>query len=413
MESFQTVHVLLIKLKIFKIVFIKGGISLLYRDFGKTNEKVSVLGFGCMRLPVIGDDPTNIDEENAINMIRHAIDHGVNFIDTAYPYHGSSMDHGGESEPLVAKALKDGYREKVKIATKLPSWTIEKREDMDKYLNEQLKRLETDCIDFYMVHGINKSYWENLKELGFEEFLDEAITDGRIRHAGFSFHHRIELFKEVVDYYDWSFCLIQYNYMDEDYQAGKEGLEYAFKKGLGVAVMEPLRGGQLATNIPQEVQEAFNGSDVKRSPAEWALRWVWNHPEVSVVLSGMNAMDQLLENLKIAEEAQPNSLRDAELNITNQAKSIFEKKLKIKCTGCGYCLPCPSGVDIPENFAKYNDYHLFGSPETKGAYQFHYDAFIMEDKRASSCIECGECEEHCPQNIPIIQKLKKVKELYG
>ena len=385
---------------------------MLYRDFGKKGEKVSVLGFGCMRLPVIGDDPTNIDEEKAINMVRYAIDQGVNFIDTAYPYHGLGLDQAGASEPFLAKALKDGYREKVKIATKLPSWMIKTREDMDKYLNGQLGRLETDYIDFYMVHGINRLYWENLKELGFEEFLDEAIADGMIKHAGFSFHHRLDLFKEVIDHYDWSFCLIQYNYLDDEYQAGKEGMEYAYKKGLGIAVMEPLRGGQLATNIPQEVQDLFDESDVNRSPAEWALRWVWNHPEVSVVLSGMSTMDQLKENLKIAKEAQPNTLTDIELKIIDQAKSLFEEKLQINCTSCGYCLPCPSGVNIPENFSKYNDYFLFGSPEAKEEYQFHYNALIVENERSSVCIECGACEEHCPQGIRIIHELKKVKELY-
>lgn len=385
---------------------------MLYRDFGKKGEKVSVLGFGCMRLPVIGDDPTNIDEEKAINMVRYAIDHGVNFIDTAYPYHGFGLDYAGASEPFLAKALKDGYREKVKIATKLPSWTIKTREDMDKYLNEQLKRLETDYIDFYMIHGINRRYWENLKELGFEEFLDQAIADGRIKHAGFSFHHRIDLFKEVIDHYDWSFCLIQYNYLDDEYQAGKEGMEYAYKKGVGIAVMEPLRGGQLANNIPRKVQDLFDEYDVNRSPAEWALRWVWNHPEVSVVLSGMSTMDQLKENLKIAEEAQPNTLTDVELKIIDQAKSIFEEKLQINCTSCGYCLPCPSGVNIPENFSKYNDYFLFGGPEAKEEYQFHYNALIVENERSSVCIECGVCEEHCPQNISIVQELKKVKGLY-
>ena len=385
---------------------------MLYRDFGKKGEKVSVLGFGCMRLPVIGDDPANIDEEKAVNMVRYAIDKGINFIDTAYPYHGFGLDHAGASEPFLAKALKNGYREKVKIATKLPSWMIKTREDMDKYLNEQLKRLETDCIDFYMVHGINRLYWENLKELSFEEFLDEAIADGKIKHAGFSFHHRLDLFKEVVDHYGWSFCLIQYNYLDDEYQAGKEGMEYAYKKGLGIAVMEPLRGGQLATNIPQEVQDLFDESDVNRSPAEWALRWVWNHPEVSVVLSGMSTMDQLKENLKIAKEAQPNTLTDIELKIIDQAKSLFEEKLQINCTSCGYCLPCPSGVNIPENFSKYNDYFLFGSPEAKEEYQFHYNALIVENERSSVCIECGACEEHCPQGIRIIHELKKVKELY-
>jgi uncharacterized protein len=385
---------------------------MLYRDFGKTREKVSVLGFGCMRFPLKGDNPMDIDEEAAINMLRSAIDQGVNFIDTAYPYHGLSMDQGGASEPFLAKALQDGYRKKVKIATKLPSWAVEARGDMDRFLDEQLRRLETDCIDFYMVHGINKSNWENLKELGFEEFLDEAIADGRIKHAGFSFHDRIELFKEVVDHYDWSFCLIQLNYLDDDYQAGEKGLKYASARGLGIAVMEPLRGGHLATNIPREVQELFDEAQTKRSPAQWALRWVWNHPEVSVVLSGMNTMEQLEENLKIAQEAHPNMLTEQELDITGQAKSIFENKVKISCTDCGYCLPCPSGVNIPENFAKYNDYFLFGSPEMKDLYKFNYHAFVPEHEHAAVCGECGICEEHCPQGIRITQELKEVKEFF-
>lgn len=385
---------------------------MLYRDFGKTNDKVSVLGFGCMRLPVIEGDPTRIDEEKAVDMIRYSIDHGVNFLDTAYPYHGLGLEHAGSSEPFMAKVLKDGYRDKVKIATKLPIWMLKTREDMDMYLNEQLKRLEVDCIDYYMIHGINRVFWENLKKLGFEDFLDGAIADGKIKHAGFSFHHRIDLFKEVVDHYNWSFCLIQYNYLDEDYQAGKEGLEYAHDKGLGIAVMEPLRGGQLANNIPPGVQELFDESDVERSPAEWALRWVWNHPEVSVVLSGMGTMEQIEENLKIAEEALPNSLTDEELNTLGKAKSIFENKLQINCTSCGYCLPCPSGVNIPENFHKYNNYYLFGSPEEIEMYKFSYYALVMENERASKCIECGLCEEHCTQDIKIIKELKKVKELY-
>lgn len=385
---------------------------MLYRNFGKTNEKVSALGFGCMRLPVIGGNPLDIDEKPAIIMLRSAIDQGVNYVDTAYPYHGLSMDEGGASEPFLAKALKDGYREKVKIATKLPSWAVETREDMDKFLAEQLKRLETDYIDFYLVHGINKSNWENLKELGFEDFLDEAISDGRIKHAGFSFHDRIELFKEVVDEYNWSFCMIQLNYLDDEYQAGIEGLQYASAKGLGVAVMEPLRGGHLANNIPKDVQELFNMAETNRSPAEWALRWVWDHPEVSVVLSGMSTIEQVEENLKIAQESHPNTLTDDELNITKQATSIYEEKVKIKCTDCGYCLPCPSGVNIPENFAKYNDYFLFGTPDMMELYKFNYHAFMPEQEHAAECSECGVCEEHCPQSIDIIQELKKVKEFY-
>lgn len=365
-----------------------------------------------MRLPVTGDDPTNIDEEKTINMIRYAIDQGVNFIDTAYPYHGLSLDHGGASEPFLAKVLKDGYREKVMVATKLPSWAIKTREDMDRFLNEQLERLETDCIDFYMVHGINKAYWKNLTELRFEEFLDDALSSGKIKNAGFSFHDRLELFKEVVDHYDWSFCLIQLNYLDDDYQAGIEGMKYASSQGLGIATMEPLKGGNLVNSIPPEVHELFENADPKMSHAEWALRWVWNHPEVAVVLSGMNSMEQVRENIEIAQLAHPPMLTDTELEITSQAKSIFQEKVKINCTDCGYCLPCPSGVNIPENFNRYNDFFLFGTPEMIKQYKFSYHNFMPEDEHAAACNECGICEEHCTQGIPIIKELKKVKEFF-
>ena len=385
---------------------------MLYRNFGKTNEKVSILGFGAMRLPTMENDPTKIDEKEAIKMIRYSIDHGVNFIDTAYPYGGFDMYQGGQSEPIIAKALKDGYREKVNISTKLPTWIIETREDMDKYLDKQLERLETHVKDFYLIHGVPKTYWEKLKELGFEEFLNYSIEDRKIKYAGFSFHDRVELFKEVVDEYDWSFCLIQYNYLDENYQAGKEGLEYAFNKGLGVATMEPLKGGQIAVNIPDEIKDTFEEAVVKRTPAEWALRWVWNHPEVSVVLSGMSTMEDVKENIRISSDAQSNSLSKKELIVIDHAKKVFNDKLEIGCTGCGYCLPCPQGVDIPENFAKYNDYHLFGTPETKERFKFGYEMGLLNGERASACTECGECEERCTQEIQIMKELKKVKKLY-
>lgn len=391
----------------------RGVIILLYRRYGKTNEMVSVLGFGCMRLPIIGGDPTTIDEEKAIKMVRHAIDEGVNYVDTAYPYHGKGMAFGGASEPFVAKALKDGYRERVKLATKLPSWLIKTRADMDKYLNEQLERLQTDSIDFYLVHSLGASTWPKLKEASINDFLDQAIKDGRIKHAGFSFHERIGLFKEIVDYYDWSFCQIQYNYLDENYQAGKEGLEYAAQKDLGIAIMEPLRGGKIAENLPDDAITFFEQGDIKRTPVEWALRWVWNHPEVSVALSGMSTMEQVVENLKIAQEAHANSLTEKEINIINQVKSIFKERIQVNCTACAYCMPCPAGVNIPGCFTILNDNFIFGaSPAVQERHKFLYNFRLDSAAHASNCIECGKCESHCPQSIPIRKELRTVKELF-
>lgn len=375
---------------------------MLYRKFGKTNEMVSILGFGCMRLPLLpGGDSTQIDEEQAIKLIHYAIDNGVNYIDTAYPYHGTGMGQGGQSEPFVAKALKDGYREKVKLATKLPSWLIKTREDMDRYLNEQLARLETDYIDFYLVHSLNASVWSILKEAGISEFLDQAIKDGRIKHAGFSFHDKLDTFNEIIDYYDWSFCQIQYNYLDENFQAGTKGLEYAAHKGMGITIMEPLRGGKLATHLPKEAQIAFELADVKRTPADWALRWVWDHPEVSVVLSGMNTLNQVTENLESASEAESNSLTSEELATLDKVKTIFQERIKVNCTTCGYCMPCPNGVNIPGCFSAFNNYHMFGDKEGY--------VWLAPAQKASNCIECGRCETHCPQGISIRQELKNVR----
>ena len=378
---------------------------MLYRKFGKTNEMVSILGFGCMRLPILpGGDQSKIDEERATELIRHAIDKGVNYIDTAYPYHGNGMGSGGQSEPFLAKALKEGYREKVKLATKLPSWLIKTREDMDKYLNEQLERLQTDSIDFYLVHALNKDSWKIVKEAGIAEFLDQAIKDGKIKHAGFSYHEKHEYFNEIVDYYDWSFCQIQFNYLDEDFQAGLKGLQYAAQKGLGVTIMEPLRGGKLALGLPEDVQNEFNKAEIKRTPAEWALRWVWNHPEVSVLLSGMNTMEQVIENLKVADVALENSMTEKELSIVEGAKNIFKSRIKVNCTACSYCMPCPVGVNIPSCFSLYNNYHVFGKEENY--------KMLQPKQKASNCVECGKCETHCPQGISIRQELKNVKAVF-
>jgi predicted aldo/keto reductase-like oxidoreductase len=382
----------------------QGGKFMLYRTIQKSGMELSILGMGCMRLPVTDkDDPKTIDEPKATEMVRYAIDHGVNYIDTAYPY------HGGASEPFVGRVLKDGYREKVYLATKLPTWAIHTREDMDRYLNEQLERLATETIDFYLLHGLKRERWENMQNMGFVEFLERAIRDGRIRYAGFSFHGDRKNFKEIVDGYDWTFCQIQYNFLDENFQAGREGLEYAAQRGLGVVIMEPLRGGKITDELPDAIMKIWNDAETRRSPAEWGLRWVWNHPQVSVVLSGMSTLEQVQENLQTAEQGQAHSLTTHELNVIDRVKTEYKSQIKVDCTNCGYCLPCPSDVNIPDCFSKYNTAFMFENFEEM---KKNYNMFIKEPNRASQCVSCGECEEKCPQQIPIQEKLQDVVRLF-
>lgn len=377
---------------------------MIYRKFGKTNEMVSNLGFGCMRFPTIDEeDMSQIDEKLSIEMVRYAIDNGLNYLDTAYNYHADKMGKSGASELLVAKIIKDGYREKVKIATKLPTWLIESREDMDKYLDEQLDRLQIETIDFYLLHTLNKNLWEKLKKLGVREFLDSAIEDGRIKHSGFSYHDKLENFNGIIDDYNFSFCQIQFNYLDEDYQAGLDGLNYASKKGLGIVIMEPLRGGKLVENLPNEVRDAFNKSNIKWTPAEWALRWLWNNEDISIVLSGMSNMDQVIENINIAKDARENSFTEKEKNIIEEVKKIFKSKVQVDCTSCGYCMPCPHGVNIPGNFEAYNNYHLFKELDSYNR--------LKDEEKSLNCIKCKICEDHCPQNIEISKELEKVSNL--
>ena len=282
---------------------LENGERMLYRKFPRCRHDISILGFGCMRLPPAEGQQAGgkVDEQKATALIRTAIDGGVNYIDTAYPY------HNGESELVVGRALGDGYRDRVFLATKLPSWLVTSREEMDRYLDEQLARLATDHIDFYLLHGLGGETWENLSRLGVLEFLDSARADGRIRYPAFSFHDQFPVFKEIVDAYEWTFAQIQYNYMDEQYQAGTQGLKYAAEQGLGIVVMEPLRGGLLSGDVPA-IHQHIRNAPVRRTPSEWGLRWVWNHPEVTVVLSGMTAMEQVRENLACAEQGLPDSL---------------------------------------------------------------------------------------------------------
>lgn len=379
---------------------------MLYRRMNKVESDLSILGFGCMRLPVTKDG--SIDDKQATEMIRFAINQGVNYVDTAYPY------HNGESEPFLGRALQGGYREKVNLATKLPSWLIKSRADMDRYLDEQLKRLQTDHIDFYLVHGLMKPFWETLRRLDVLDFLDDALADGRIRYAGFSFHDELALFKDIVDSYDWTFCQIQYNFMDELNQAGTEGLRYAAERGLGIVVMEPLRGGMLTKDIPS-INRIWRKAPIQRSLSEWALRWVWNHPEVTVVLSGMSTYEQVQQNVAYAESGFPDTLSQEELDLFREAETEYKKRIKVPCTGCRYCMPCSSNVSIPECFEMYNQGCMFDASDVAGTnYNIVLGGMLTGSPGfASQCQECGDCEERCPQGIPIRKHLKDVSAYFG
>jgi len=380
-------------------------VNVLYRELGSTNEKVSILGLGAMRLPIINEQASFIDEEESAAMLKYAIEHGVNYIDTAYPY------HDGSSEVFLGKFFHENpaLREKVHLATKMPSWLINKKEDMDYYLKKQLKNLKSNQIDFYLLHSLKADYWKNLEKLGVLDFLDSAKEQGIVKYTGFSFHGEVDLFMEIMDAYDWDVCQLQFNYMDENYQAGREGLRYAADQGVGIIVMEPLRGGCLASNIPPEVQEIWDLADEPKSPVEWALKYVWDFPEINVVLSGMSTLEQVQENIQLAEEGLPHSLTRNDKEIIKEVKMTYRDKIVVDCNECGYCMPCPQGVDIPCNFRFLNFAHMFNDPNGP---QMQYHALMNKEQRASHCNECGECENICPQMINIKEKLKNVAETF-
>jgi predicted aldo/keto reductase-like oxidoreductase len=325
--------------------------------------------------------------------------------------------HLGKSEQVLAMALADGYRKKVRIATKLPPWSVHGRADMDRILDTQLRTLRTDHIDYYLLHSMVNTSWEKLKNLGVREFLDTAKKDGRIKNAGFSFHGDTATLKEIIDAYAWDFCQIQYNYLDEQNQAGTEGLKYAAGHGLAVMVMEPLRGGNLAGPVPEKIQKIWDEAAVQRSPAEWGLRWVWNHPEVTVVLSGMNNEAHIDENLRTAESAFPDSLTADELALIARVRDTYLRLMKVGCTGCGYCMPCPAGVDIPGCFSLYNNHHLF--PRDRAAkflYLGRHGGLLGATSYAGLCRACGKCAKICPQHLKIPSLMMQVSsemEGYG
>lgn len=375
-----------------------------YRKFGEHGIEVSALGFGCMRFPILDGDPAKIDEAATIKMVRHAIDNGVNYVDTAWPYHRE------QGEAMVGKALRDGYREKVYLATKSPVFYVKEPADFDKYLNRQLEKLETDHIDFYLLHALTKKRWQECLGNEVFNFIRRAKADGRIRYIGFSFHDALPHFKEIVDGYPWDFCQIQFNYMNEKYQAGLEGLHYAAGKGLPVVIMEPLLGGRLAKPGPEALQKIWASGHQKRSPVDWALRWLWNNPEVTVVLSGMSAMEQVVENLSIVEDALPNSMDEAELAVIERARQFYLAQTKVGCTECNYCQDCPAKVQIPRIFSLYNEAFMYGEhEEAKKVYK------RLEEKEGSfsACLDCGQCEEVCPQHLEIRKHLGEFQRIYS
>ena len=370
-----------------------------YRPFGKLDWQASALGFGCMRFPTLDGESGAIDEDQAAPMLRRAIEDGVNYIDTAWSYHRE------QSEVFIGKVLAQGYREKVRLATKMPSWLVNARDDMDRFLDTQLERLQTDHIDFYLLHTLNAHHWENYLKLNIFEWAERKMAQGKFRYLGFSFHDSYEVFESILNGYDnWTFCQIQYNYMDINYQAGQRGLHAAADKGLAVVVMEPLRGGRLAKNPPPPaVAEVFARSGRDWTPANWALQWVWNQPEVSLLLSGMSTMEQVEQNLVSAGQSSPNSLTPEDLAVIEQARLAREALAPIPCTHCEYCLPCPSGVAIPSVFEIYNEALMYDELR-RGQNAYKFD--IKDENKADCCVECGTCETLCPQQIEIISWLK-------
>ena len=362
----------------------------------------SVLGFGCMRLPTKGNDG-EVDEDATTNLIRYAIDQGVNYIDTAYVY------HGGKSELAVGKALKDGYRQKVKIATKLPPWPVQSYADFDRICNEQLRKLQVEHIELYLLHSLNKAMWNKFQDLNIFKWVDGALSDGRIGYIGFSFHDSFDVFKSIIDGHDrWSFCLIQLNYMSEDVQAGTRGLRYAASKGIPVVIMEPLLGGNLV-NPPASVQELWNTAYKKRSPVDWALQWLWNKPEVAVVLSGINAIEQVERNVASADASGVGVLDENKLELVARVRDEYKAIRPVPCTECKYCMPCPHGVNIPRNFLLYNRGVMYSMLE-----QFsRYYQSTKEEARASACTQCGECLEKFPQEIEIDEWMIRIDEEMG
>ena len=365
------------------------------RSFDKLGIRTSLLGFGCMRFPV--DAQGKINEPEAERMIDRAIAAGVNYIDTAYPY------HNGDSEPFVGKVLKKYDRGSFYLATKLPCWNVKTLEDVDRLFNEQLSRLQTEYIDFYLMHAMNGELFARMEKLGVVKRLEELKAEGRIRNLGFSFHDSYEAFERIITYRDWDFCQIQLNYMDTKDGPGMRGYELAEKLDIPLVIMEPIKGGSLAC-FAEDITEVFRNMDKDASIASFALRWVGSLPNVKVILSGMSAMDQVEDNLATFEKFRP--LSEQEKETIESVVTLINSRVQNGCTGCRYCMPCPAGVDIPGNFSAWNTYHMY---QNYNVVRWNWENQLGESKQAKNCIQCGKCEQACPQKLSIREDLKKVQ----
>ena len=382
---------------------------MLYNKLGKTNLEVSRLGFGAMRLPTKNSN-NNIDEIEASKMLEYGIENGINIIDTAYPYHAEGLDGNGNSEVFIGNFLNENtLRDEIILQTKSPSWLMEKHSDFEFYLNEQLKKLKTDYIDIYLLHSLTVPDWNKVNDLNVLDFLDDCLSSGQVKHVGFSSHIEVDYLIEILDEYPkWEVVLTQMNYLDEYYQSGIMGLDYLKQTNVGSMIMEPLRGGRLVENIPSDVSKLWNTAEVKRTPVEWALQYLWNRDDVDCVLSGMSSLKQVKENIDIASKVDEISANDQEL--IREVARTYRTHLGNNCTRCGYCMPCPHGVDIINCLTEYNIAHMMQNPKASA---MQYFSLIDDDSRADSCVRCMECLPFCTQMLNIPDELQKVYEYFG